>query len=61
MAPDEALAAVGRPFARTLHSDTNVETWLMKASAFNQAGIPHNATVVRLAFMKGRLVEITGL
>jgi hypothetical protein len=56
---DQVIAAVGRPVVRNRYEAGRIETWILRATSFHQAGVPHSASVVRLAFVDGELVQIT--
>ncbi len=56
---DQVIAAVGRPVARNRYEAGRIETWILRATTFHQAGVPQNASVVRLAFVDGVLVQMT--
>ncbi|MCM2315616.1 MAG: hypothetical protein NDJ92_10770 [Thermoanaerobaculia bacterium] len=56
---DQVVAAVGRPVVRNRYEAGRIETWILRATSFHQAGVPQNASLVRLAFVDGVLVQMT--
>lgn len=56
---DQVIAAVGRPVVRNRYEGGRIETWILRATSFHQAGVPQSASVVRLAFVDGELVQMT--
>jgi hypothetical protein len=59
MDQDQVIAAVGRPVVRNRYEGGRIETWILRATSFHQAGVPQSASVVRLAFVDGELVQMT--